>query len=234
MNVNELFRRLSYGELSNLALSGEGNGTITDDAKPKIISFANDGLLRLYSRFVLRENDLILELTDETTSYRFLKRYARSNPDPIEGDVLYIIDSDSDPFAEDLIRVLSVTNAVGEKLPLNDTGNHYSMFTPQPNVLQVPCPLEGQVLGVVYQARHPILAYDDFDAEISLPIVLEGALTSYIASKVFSGMNGPENSAKGQELLELYNSICQEVVDRDLTNESISTETTKFQCRGFI
>ena len=40
MNIEDLFRNLSYGELSNLALSGEGLGTIVESARPKIVMYA--------------------------------------------------------------------------------------------------------------------------------------------------------------------------------------------------
>lgn len=234
MNVTELFRRLSYGELSNLAIGAEGAGTIPEDHRAKMIAYTNEALLRLYSRFVLREQDLILELSDFITNYLFLKRFAQSNTEPCPGDTLYIVDHAGDPFQEDLIRVLRVTNAVGQPLVLNDQGNCHSLFTPQPNILQVPNPVQGQILGVVYQARHPVLAYDDMDACVEVPIVLEEALTSYIAHKVYFNMNGQENVAKAKDLLGIYEGICADVIDKDLVNSSSSTTQYKFHERGFV
>jgi hypothetical protein len=234
VNVNELFRRLSYGELSNLAISGEGSGTIVEAQRPKIVAHANEALLRLYSRFVLRESDLILELADFITSYHFLKRFAQSNDDPKPGDTLYIVDNVDEPFEEDLIKVLTVHNAIGERMPLNDVDNCYSMFTPQPNVLQVPNPVAGQIVGVGYQAKHEQLPYDDPEACIVLPVSLEGALTAYIAHKVFLNMQGAENSTKAAEHLSIYEGICQEVIAGDLVNSSSSSSGAKFCARGFV
>lgn len=234
MNVTDLFQRLSYGELSNLAIGFEGAGTIPEASRPKIISYLNEGLLSLYSRFVLKESSLILELSDFITSYQFTKRFARSNATPTAGDTLYIVDHIDDPYKGDLIKVLQVTNGIGERYPLNDPDNTLSMFTPQPNVLQVPNPQTGQVLGVVYQAMHEEIAYDDYEACIQLPVVLERALLSFIAHKVYHHMNGQENAAKANEYLGIYDGICQEIVDRDLVNSSSSSTGMKFHDRGFV
>ena len=108
-----------------------------------------------------------------------------------------------------------------------------SLFTPQPNVLQVPNPVQGQILNVVYQARHPELKYDDLEACIEVPFVLEGALSAYIAHRVFHHMNGAENSQKSAEYLTLYESICTDVTEKDLVNSSTSTGR-KFYDRGFV
>lgn len=235
MNVTELFRRLSYGELSNIALGSVGAGSIKEEDRPRVISYVNDGLLDLYSRFVLKENDLILQLSDFITNYHFLKRFAVSNTDPTDGDTLYIQDHTGDPFTEDLIKVLQVTDAVGCQLKLNDADDPCSFFTPQPNVLQVPRPVQDQIVGVVYQAKHDTIAYDDMDACIEVPLVLEPALRAYIASKVYQHMNGQENSAKAAEYLTLYEAKCTGVVEMDLVNSSISNSFgRKFEDRGFV
>lgn len=234
MNVLELFRQLSYGELSNLSIGSEGVGSINEEKRANLISYTNEALLRLYSRFVLRENDLILKLHDHITNYHFLKKFAQTNTEPCEGMTLYIIDQPHDPFEEDLIKVLRVVDADTQAdLVLNDEGNPHSLFTPQPNTLQVPTPVTDQVLGIVYQARHPIIAYDDFEACIELPVVLHGPLKAFIAHMVFKFMNGQENSAKATEYLAIYDALCNEVVERDLVNSSSSTTTYKFEDRGF-
>lgn len=234
MNVNELFRRLSFGELSNLSIGSEGAGSINEDGRAKIISYANEGLLRLYSRYVLKESNLLLQLSDFITNYHLTARYAQSNANPLQGDTLYIVDNLLEPFPDDVIKVLEVTNAIGQRLPLNDIDNALSLFTPQPTMLQMTYPQEGQVLSVVYQAQHDQLAYDDFDARIHLPRVLEGALTAFVAHKVFLHMNGQDNSAKSAEHLAIFEGICQDVVDKDLVNSSSSSSGAKFHDRGFV
>ena len=67
MEVLELFRRLSYGELSNLSLGSEGVGAIKDEERGKLISHTNEALLRLHGRFLLRENILFLNQVEHLT-----------------------------------------------------------------------------------------------------------------------------------------------------------------------
>jgi hypothetical protein len=238
VNLNELFRRLSYGELSNLSIGAEGVGMIKEDAQPRIINYANEALLRLHSRFLLRENILFFEQTEHLTYYYMLKRFARSqltDPPCPNTPHLYILDNEDEPFENDLIKVMQVIDEDSCVIPLNDLENVDSIFTPQPNLIQIPKPVAGKVLAVEYQARHPELSLDDNGcSDIDLPYVLEGALTAFIAYKVYSHMNGPENGAKAAEYMAIYEGIVAEVTAQDTVSQSKATTTLKFYERGFI
>lgn len=233
MNITDLFTRLSYGELSNLAMSNEGLGEIVELHQPKIVQFANSALLRLYSRFVLKEKDVIIEMSDAITTYHLDYDYALSNPTPPVGVTQYIIDSEAVPFTEDVVKILTVYDRLANKLELNDRDNENSVFTPTPTSLQVPEPVDGERLVLVYQAKHPPLVLAD-DTEIELPEVLLDAMTAYIAQLVYSGMNGQEHSAKAAEHLARYEAVCNEVTQFDTVNSSVSTTPHKFDERGFV
>lgn len=237
MNVSDLFTRLALGELSNLALAG--SGVISLEKQPTIVMYANEALLRLHTRFLLREKDLILEMRDGTTMYHLLKRFAYSQYDeenpPSEWNMPYIMDLGREPFDEDVIKVLSVYDYQGNQLPLNDSEKSDSVFTPQSLILQVPFTQHKHTLAVSYQARHPIIPSVDYDlVDIVLPECLESALCAYISSKVFMHMNTAESTAKGQEHMMTYESLCQDAVEMDLVMTSTSTTNSKFQKRGFI
>lgn len=244
MVISDLFAMLSYGELSNLAMSNDGNGTIIASSQPKIVQYANEALLRLYSRFVLKENDLIIEMQEWITFYHLTPPYAVTYTPPAgtaSQPVRYIMDIPSQPFLGDVIKVMAVFDSEGENLPLNDDAQMFSVFTPQVNVLQVPQPVyrhSSSVSGVryitvLYQARHAKLL-GDLQEEICIPDIILGAFTSYIAYKVFSHMNTTDSTAKAQEYLGMYESICADVTDRDLVNSSISTSNESFHERGWI
>ena len=233
MNVTELFRRLSYEKLGNLALAANGTGTIVDDQKPKIIAHANAGLLRLYSKFLLKESDLLLQQKEHITNYHFQTKFAL-NGEVCPSVVKYIFDKPSEKFTGDLIKVLGVVDSTGTGHTLNDIDDINSYFTPQPNILQIPRPVEGRMINVIYQARHPVLTYDDMDACIELPVVLEEALLSWITYAVYSAMNGQENLTKGQEQLAMFENVCEEVIERDMVNSSSSNTGCKFKDRGFV
>lgn len=237
MDLQELFRRLSYGELSNLAVGAQGVGAIAEDQQPRIVSFANEALLRLHSRYLLRENVLFFKQIEHLTYYYMLKRFARSqltDPPCANTPHLYIMDNTSEPYDDDLIKVLEVIDEDSRVLPLNDAEHRNSIYTPQPNLIQVPHPVAGRIYAVNYQARHPLLSHTDQCQEIDLPYTLEGALTAYIAAKVFSFMNGQENVGQASMHMQTYESICMEVDQMDLVSQSTNQTNVKFDARGWI
>lgn len=238
MKIVDLFRQLSYGKLSNLAISNEGSGEIVKEKWPQLVQYTNEALLALHSRFLLSEKTLLIELVNHITNYHLRRKYAETSGSDV--DWPYIKDLPNEPFEEDLIRVLQVFDSEGRLLPLNDVENPRSLFTPQPNILQVPNPVGGTEICLVYQATHRRL--DDrldgpdniLDQQIDLPIYLENPLALYIAYKVFSDMNGQENIIKGQEYLAAYEAACLEIEHRDLVNQTYHTSHSKLEQRGFV
>lgn len=231
MKVEDLFSRLSYGELSNLSIGNEGRGSIREEDIPKVTAHVNDGLLRIYSRFVLSTKQLLVEQVRHITNYHLIPKFAESSGSDVEWP--YIKDLPDEKFEGDLIRILEVKDDRGT-LPLNDTGNPRSLFTPYPQVLQVPEPRAGKPLSIEYQARHITLNNDDLEQEILIPFVLEGALQSFVAYKIFSHMNGQDNQVKSQEHLNTYDGICTDVEARDLVNATTATSHYKLEERGFV
>lgn len=238
MKVSELFKNLSYGELSNLAISEEGSGNIVDNKQPQIIQYANEGLIRLFSRFNLRQKDVIVELYPHITYYYLRSRFAVSHPSSNE-PYRYIRDREGDPFIDDVIKILDVKDIYGNKRVLNDVLDNYSVFTPQPDIIQILDPKSGALLFVTYQARHPVLDTDSasssfMDQDIDVPFFCEGALFNFIGHKVYCHMNGPENTTKSQELLQNYELICAEIEQKDLMNQTFSTNQHKLEQKGFV
>lgn len=238
MNVSELFYRLSVGELSNLAMSGEGSGTIRAKDQGKLVSYINSAMEALHKRFVLISKEVLIETVDHITHYHLKKRYALSSNSSEK--YKYIIDMRDNPFKEDVIRVLEVWNALKQKLPLNDPGNFWSVYTPSPTILQVPEPITRNALSVIYQANAVPLEYvgkppkEALAQEIDIPNFLETALTNYVAYKVYSHMNGQEQQAKSQEYLVLFENECTEVEKNDLMAQSQSVTHYKLNERGFV
>lgn len=232
MNLDDLYTDLSYGELSNLSMSGDMGGSIAEESQPKIIRACNEALTRLYSRFILKENDVLIEQESHITNYHLVDRFSLNRGEP-EEDYRYIRDTSGEPFKGDVLKILSVFGDHGIEYPLNDTENPNSVFTPQYNVLQVPRPVQGRSLSILYQASHEKLVDGDNEQEIILPDVLYGALRAFIAYKIYSQINTQEATAKAQEHLNQFESVCTEAVEKDLVNTSISQTNSKFQKRGF-
>ena len=79
MLLEDLYQRLSYGELSNLSISTDGNGSIIESAQPRVVLYANEALVRLYSTFILRTNSLLITPIDHITYYHLKKRLPSLN-----------------------------------------------------------------------------------------------------------------------------------------------------------
>lgn len=232
MKVSELLTRLSYGELSGLSWTGEGNGAITAPERvQQIIVHANEALLRLYSKFVLKESELVLEEQSYLTHYTLDFAHAHSNADRPHLTPGYVVDARCSPFLDDVIKVFQVLDICRCTLPLNDVDHPQSVFTPTPSTIQIRYPVQNRIMSVLYQAKHvPLVTIDDV---IHLPAVLEGALTSFIAHKVFHHMNGQENSAKSGEHSSIYETICENVTEMDLVSSSIADTNTRFVRNGW-
>jgi hypothetical protein len=231
MKLEKILEKLSRSELSNLAIGLEGSGEIEERNKLKIIGYINDALLQIHSRFILRERSVIIELMDHVTNYHLLPSYAKSSNDS-KPTYRYIRDSECEPFIGDVLKILSVWNSNGMQMVLNDSENPFSLFTPQPDTLQVPQPKQGMALAISYQANHPEVT-DDPDMEVDVPVFLISPLTNYVAHLVFEHMNGQEHLAKSQNHLAIYERLCEQIEEKDLVNSSVSTTLTKFQIRGF-
>lgn len=232
MKVSDLFQRLSYGVFSNLSLGNDGAGDIAANKKPKVVMYLNEALLQIYSRFVLKEDDLLIEQDGAIRFYQLTVEHASTNT---ESDAQkYIIDSELKPFTGDLIKVLEVRDQSGCALPLNDPEAPYSVFTPEPNVVQIPSPVTGMPFGVSYQARHVEIGLSDYAAEIHIPITLESALISYIAYLNYRDLNTQEATAKSAEHLAMYEASCGQVEENDLVNSSYAFTNTRFNKGGWV
>lgn len=234
MNVNDLFEQLSYSELSNLNIGVEGTGAIVEEKQPAIVLFANEALLRLHTRFVLKEKDLLIELVSHITNYHLIERYAESRAPQPGVPYPYIKDLAGEQFIDDIIKITNVYDTSGYSLLLNDADHIDSVFTPRDKLLQVPYPITGSMLNVLYQAKHPILTMDNLEAEIVIPDVLVSAMRAHIAAAVYSGIATPEAMAKSAELSMKYETLCAEVTERDAVNSSLSNTNTRFAKRGWV
>ena len=100
-------------------------------------------------------------------------------------------------------------------------------------MLQVPFPIQDVIIGVVYQARHPIMTHTNLNGTIDLPVSLYEALQSFVAHKIFFHMGGENlNIAAGH--LANFDRICDEVKLADTANTSSSQTSSKFNKRGFV
>ena len=107
MKTFELYEALALGELSNLAMAEEVPGKINEKNQPRIIRYANEALLELYSRFLLKEKSVLVQMLRHITFYHLLPRFAMyesSSNEPYK----YIMDLPDERFIGDVIKVIAV------------------------------------------------------------------------------------------------------------------------------
>lgn len=232
MDIQTLLKNLSYGELTDLYVGIDGTGAVDEAQVEKILHYANEALLRLYSRFVLLEKDVIIQLQEGRASYPLAPRYARSQQNP-QGELPFILDSPFKPFLGDALQIHTVFDSFGRRYPLNNENNPHSLFVIGGTTLQVPRPTPGMYLSTAYQARHPRLTASELTAPILVPDALQGALQAYIGHLYYNGINTPEGAAKAATFLARYEAICEECVRLDLVHSSIALTNLRFDDNGW-
>lgn len=236
--LNDLFEILHHGELRGIEEGGNfpdecGRvfGSIKVDDYPKIISHLNLALINLYTEFPLLEKELLLKQQANRTKYILSSKYAVSNP---QATTKYIIDSVEEPFTDDIIRINSIYNEYGLDIPLNDNVYCESIFTPSYNTIQVPNPQEGNLLAVMYRAKHPKIALntEELTTPILLPECFWEAVAFYITSRIHA------SRASGQELSQLYLSRyynrLADVRTRNVFGTNVNNTNTKLVSSGWV
>lgn len=239
MNLQQCLDRLAVGELANTTFVDSGK--ILKEKESFIISLINEALLRLYSRFVLKEDYVLIALNELTTDYVLTKEhvYSLDEVPPISSQVCledynkYIIQTKEHPFKEDIIRIIRVNSPQGITVPLNDPSNPRSVFTPSYNVVQVPLLNRDSELAISYQAKHPILTEQDLQKELELSDPFFGALFAYIAYSAYSSLQSQMATATAQKYFSTYQALLDELVTFDIASNSYSQTNTKFYTNGW-
>lgn len=239
MKTIDFVKQLGRGVLRNTTLSGLQNGLDNRwDEFAQACTMIDEGLMRLYSRFILKEKHLILEMQPGVTFYHLKRMYSVTGSDPARVPHPYIRDLPNEPFLEDVIKVLSVFDSNGVQRPLNDQSRVDSLFTPQADIIQNMFPRDLEALGVAYQAKPLSILVPDSDkwsgdTEFYLPDCLVPALSAYVAYFYFQGVNTPEGSSAAMMHFRMYDEVCREVERMDLVNQSMSCTNTRFSQNGW-
>jgi len=151
MLLSEIFDQLAYGEFSQLQLGGANSGTIDIDSYPRLITLINNGALALHTLFPLKYDRAIIDLYEHITRYQLHYDYALSNVASNQA-YKYINDLGGNNFVNNIILITDVKNEEGVSLSLNTPQDINSLYTPEPNVVQVPYPIEGNSIEVIYRA----------------------------------------------------------------------------------
>lgn len=245
MNVEQFFESLSFGELSNLKIGMEGAGSIDPVSQSKVAKFTNHALTQIHSRLPHNRNYVKIRLMETRKKYPLTILHAASDTDVGNTADRFIIDTVEDPFAGNLLKILSVkepddptTTLVDEtkQLTLNDRGSELSVETLRYDTLYFAEPEQDKELLVEYQYKHTPISVGTIvlSEEIDIAPVLEEALELKVAARIYSTMNGEENTAKAARLNQEFESAIALVKQNDLLQLSSSEAHSKLIDRGFV
>jgi len=227
-------RQLSLGVFSNLSLGMEGKGTIDPEREEMVIHHVNQALRVLHMRFELVVENVFINTFANMTLYPLRPQNSYMNSYKVKGCKPFIQDPYGCPWEGRVIKILEVYDRFGVELPLNDKDKRLSVFTPQPDVLEIPMPWAGQNFSVTYQGLHRELVPGDMSQEINISAIMEPALMAYTAYGIYANMNTQEALVRSQEQMALYLSLVQQIESEDLASQSSANVGNRFQDKGFI
>lgn len=212
MTLQECLDRLARGKLSNLAICEKGN--VKPQEIPRVIDAVNEALERLHTQLPIREKSVIVELYEGRTEYPLTSEHSVRN---MKGDIhdeydYYIMDTEANPFLDDILVIQEVWDDLDRERPLNDPVHPLSVFTPEHNFISVNFSPDVRVLNVIYRAKHISLTADNLTDKVDIPSNLYGALLSYVAYLIHSNMNTELAVQNSQKYLAEYQNIIQEVI----------------------
>ena len=193
ITLQSLFNTLALGELSNTKLNTDGK--IAPDNYATLVSHVNLGLIELFKQFNIRQNTV--RLYQHPDVFRYYLRVEHLGDVEEMDDWTYLLYDEDEPFKNDLVKVLSITDDLQSNYPINDYNCDYTILTPESDILvmnPVDTPLVPLVFDITYQSLHPVIVFDpkDFKPEdiiLHIPAAIEEALLAYIACRVFQGIN---------------------------------------------
>jgi hypothetical protein len=227
MKLKDLINILRYGELTNISWDNESR-------IPQVIAQINLGLLNLYSKFPILEKSVAIAQYPHISIYNLTSQYARTNTESTE-TYKYILDTQLDPFKDDILQITAATDEFGRSIPLNDDNAPDSWFLPAYNQLQIPNATLDETAFLIYRAKPEYIDPEtkDLDIEVFMPQYLVDPLVNYVAYKIFIGMGG-ENAQIAAIYQQLYEKQCMDIANSNLLNNSNSVTNIKPLIGGYV
>ena len=205
MKLDYILEQLTYGELDNHSLTQSGSIEAKD--YPKIISHLNAALTALHTAFPIRKETVHVQQYKEISTYFLTSEYAVSNAASLQ-PTKYIVDTAGDPFQDNILKIDGVKDENGADYYLNIGNECASLTTPIFNALNVPTPLDTNLMVIKYRSDHPRIVALNINVattEIYIPAYLTKALTLFIGSRVYASRTSLEGVQVGNNMMNQYN-----------------------------
>ena len=204
MTVNEVISLANGGELKGLAVKGD---------QETIVGYINLGLIELYKRFPISTKEFVIALNDGTEIYTM--------PD----DFMYVVAAygEVEEGSDDIVSILAI----------NEEDNPLSINTVSWNQVQIPVPLEGSYISLIYVASPTILTVNELTAVVPIAPQMLEALLHYIGYRGHSSVNG-EIQAENSTHYTRFDASCARIETLGLVTSDDLNMNSKFSSRGFV
>lgn len=234
MKLRTFIDKITKLELRNTHINYKTvyNNTEHTDA---IIEYVNDCLNSLYTEFLIKKNEIIINAKSNINFYYLRSEFANSNESSTE-DVRYIIDSDANPFKEDIVRVIAVYDNEGNDLPIDVLDEHKSVYLPEYDCIQILNTTDDELYSVIYQRQNNIIENNDdqYEQVIDIPQYMETLLRKFVAGKIYMDIGDEKNNAKGMSLIAEYEILKNNLYSNGIIGKTIGDVGCKMDVRGFI
>ena len=236
MFLSDLFKTLSVGDFSNLAVGGRDIDGIPAEEYPRLISYLNLALTDIHIRFPLKQEEVIIQLEDWIMTYTLSREYAQTN-DESNQPIKYVMDSPFRPFKDNVLKIEKVYKENGVEVPINNEALLDSVYTFGHRTLKIPYAQSENVLMVLYRANHEKLpektSIDPEEIELDIPDFMVEPIMAYMYHRHLKGMGGADNFNQANAALAHYNLLCDEITARGLIIPD-STSNTKLEMNGWV
>lgn len=172
MTANEVIALAKVGELSKLSIAIKDDNTV-------LLGFINLGLVELYKRFPLKNDEAIVALRDGKTIYKL----DGTDTDVSMGEpFMYLLGAYEDGTDTDF-------SASALSLPINEEDNIYSVNSISYNSIQIPLVTTGAYISLIYVAKPTKVTTLTLDEELDLPDQMIEALLHYIGYRAHGAMD---------------------------------------------
>ena len=231
MKLQDVFDRLTFGELSTIAIGGKEHGEVQESDWWELSVHVNTALTKLYRRFPILTREVIIQMFQNIQTYDLHSKHSWMNELP---HPKYIIDSDTHPFTDDVLSVRSIHDELGREMWLNDDSEYWRAVMNSDLRIQIPFPDKQNAISVIYKANHRMIykGANPKTFDINIPESYMEPLLLYVAGRVFSAVT-TEGTNEGKAYFDRYEQAVQTIIHEGLPNRD-NTIDEKFEIRRWV
>ena len=175
---------------------GELKSIAVKDDTSAIVSYINLALISLYSRFSLKMSEQLIPMVNNQVEYT---------------------------LASDLMSIYGIYDENGDEFALDDESSLFSINQVDFETIQVPNPVEGVTISVIYKPSPTWITYTgtaDLTKKIPIPPQLLEPLLHYVGYRAHGSMNGDIKAENNTHLMR-YEASVKRIKNLGLVREAV-------------